>query len=79
MPSDAQAAAVNVGLSLIPDGLQGRVNSAYRLPSYGSGLIGTVAGGFLLGVLGPRPVLWVIGCGLALCAVVASRTSLRRA
>ena len=72
-------AHVSYRLSLIPDGLQGRVNSAYRLPSYGSGLIGTVAGGILLGTVGPRPVLWLIGSGLALCAVAASLTSLRQA
>jgi len=72
-------AQVSYRLSLIPDGLQGRVNSAYRLPSYGSGLIGTVAGGILLGTVGPRPVLWLIGSGLALCAVAACLTSLRRA
>jgi len=72
-------AQVSYRLSLIPDALQGRVNSAYRLPSYGSGLLGTAAGGVLLGLLGPRPVLWVIAGGLGLCAFAASLTPLRRA
>ncbi len=72
-------AQVSYRLSLIPDALQGRVNSAYRLPSYGSGLLGTAVGGALLGLLGPRPVLWIIAGGLGLCAVAASLTPLRRA
>jgi predicted MFS family arabinose efflux permease len=66
-------------LSLIPDALQGRVNSAYRLPSYAGGLLGTAAGGILLGLLGPRPVLWIIAIGLGLSALTAGLTSLRRA
>ncbi len=72
-------AQVSYRLSLIPDALQGRVNSAYRLPSYSSGLLGTAVGGVLLGLLGPRPVLWIIAGGLAFCAVAASLTPLRRA
>ncbi len=70
---------VSYRLSLIPDALQGRVNSAYRLPSYGSGLLGTAARGLLIGLLGPRPVLWLIASGLGLTALAASLTSLRRA
>lgn len=66
-------------LSLIPDAVQGRVNSAYRLPSYGSQLIGTAGGGVLIGTLGARPVLWLIAGGLALCALAAGLTPLRRA
>ncbi len=72
-------AQVSYRLSLIPNALQGRVNSAYRLPSYGSGLLGTAAGGLLIGLLGPRPVLWIIAAGLVLTALTASLTSLRRA
>lgn len=72
-------AQVSYRLSLIPDALQGRVNSAYRLPSYGSGLLGTAAGGLLIGLLGPRPVLWLIVAGLGLSALAAGLTPLRRA
>ncbi len=68
-------AQVSYRLSLIPDALQGRVNSAYRLPSYSSGLLGTAVGGVLLGLLGPRPVLWIIAGGLAFCAVAAKWSS----
>jgi MFS family permease len=64
-------------LALIPDSMQGRVNSAYRLPSYASGLLGTAAGGLLLGVLGPRPVLWGIAVGLGASGLLACMTSLR--
>jgi len=70
---------VSYRLSLIPDALQGRVNSAYRLPSYASGFIGTAVGGVLIGTLGARPVLWLIAGGLALCALAAGLTPLRRA
>jgi len=72
-------AQVSYRLSMIPDALQGRVNSAYRLPSYGSELLGTAAGGLLIGLLGPRPVLWIIAAGLVLTTLAASLTSLRRA
>jgi MFS family permease len=71
-------AQMSYRLPLIPDELQGRVNSMYRLPSYAGGFVGTAAGGVLLGLLGPRPVLWMIGAGLGMCAVMASLTSLRR-
>jgi len=70
---------VSYRLSLIPDALQGRVNSAFRLPSYGSGLMGTALGAVLLGMLGPRPVLWLITIGLGASALAASLTPLRRA
>jgi len=70
---------ISYRLSLIPDALQGRVNSAYRLPSYASGLLGTAASGVLLDLLGPRLILWIIAIGLGMCAFAASLTSLRRA
>jgi MFS family permease len=66
-------------LSLIPDALRGRVSNASRLPSYGSGLLGTAGGSLLLGLFGPRPVLWLIAGGLGLCALAASLSELRRA
>lgn len=71
-------AQVSYRLALIPDALQGRVNSAYRLPSYASGLLGTAAGGVLLGLPGPRPVLWIIAAGLAMSALTAGLSPLRR-
>lgn len=71
-------AQMSYRLALIPDALQGRVNSAYRLPSYAGGLVGTAGGSVLLGLLGPRPVLWGIAGGLGACAVAASLTSLRK-
>ncbi|MGH9351620.1 MAG: hypothetical protein ACRD2G_05590, partial [Terriglobia bacterium] len=67
-------AQISYRLALIPDALQGRVNSAYRLPSYAGGLFGTAAGGVLLGLLGPRPVLWMIAAGLGASALAARLT-----
>jgi MFS family permease len=65
-------------LALVPDALQGRVNSAYRLPSYATGLVGTAAGGVLLGAIGPRAVLWGIALGLGASGLLACMTSLRK-
>lgn len=70
-------AQVSYRLALIPDALQGRVNSAYRLPSYAAGLVGTAAGSVLLGLLGPRPILWGIAAGLGVITIAAS-VALRR-
>jgi MFS family permease len=72
-------AQMSYRLPLIPHELQGCVNSAYRLPSYAGGLVGTAAGGVLLGLLGPRPVLWLIAAGLGACTVGAGLSPLRRA
>lgn len=66
-------------LTLIPNALRSRVVSVARLPSYGSSLLGTAGGGLLLGLVGPRPVLWIVGGGLALCALFAGLTDLRHA
>jgi MFS family permease len=78
MISVYNVAQVSYRLALIPDALQGRVNSAYRLPSYAAGLVGTAAGGVLLGLLGPRPILWGIAAGLGVIAIAASMTVRRQ-
>jgi predicted MFS family arabinose efflux permease len=54
-------------LSLIPDTLQGRVNSAFRWLAFGGQPVGAALGGLLLGALGPRAELWVIALGFAAC------------
>lgn len=60
---------VTYRLAVIPDALQGRVNSTYRLASYTGVTIGTAAGGILLAALGPRTVLGLLaGCMAAIAA-----------
>jgi MFS family permease len=70
---------VSYRLSITPDNLQGRVNSAFRFLSYGSEPLGTALGGLLLVPLGPRSVLALIAAGLVLSSVVVSCTALRKA
>lgn len=64
-------------LRLIPDELQGRVNSVIRLFPVASQPAGVAAAGFLIGVTGPRPVLAVIAAGLVASALLVRLTSLR--
>ncbi len=70
---------VSYRLSLVPDNLQGRLNSAFRFLSYGIEPLGAAAGGMLLAFIGPRPVFWLITAGLALCTVAVSCTEIRNA
>lgn len=65
-------------LAHVPKTLLGRVNSASGLLSSGSDLLGTAGGGLLIGLLGPRTVLWIIAGGLGLSALAAGLTDLRR-
>jgi len=65
-------------LALIPDHLQGRVNSVFRLLSYGGVSLGTGVGGLLLDSIGPRVECWLMAGGLGLAALTASATALRR-
>jgi predicted MFS family arabinose efflux permease len=65
-------------VTLIPDELQGRVNSIFRLLTQGGAALGAAVGGFLLGQLGVRPTFWLISLGLWLCALAVSSTELRR-
>ncbi len=70
---------VSYRLSLTPDYLQGRVNSAFRFLSYGSEPLGAALGGVLLVPLGPRVVLALVAAGLVLSSFVVSCTALRKA
>jgi len=69
---------VSYRLSLTPDSLRGRVNSAFRFLSYGSEPLGAALGGVLLVPFGPRVELALIAAGLALCSLVVSCTALRK-
>jgi len=71
--------SISYRLRLVPDPLQGRVNSVFRLLALGSVPLGTAAGGFFLEEIGPRVELWLIAAGFALCAVAVTFTAVRRA
>jgi hypothetical protein len=70
---------VTYRLSLVPDALQGRINSAFRLLTFGAEPLGAALGGVLLVPLGPRPVLGLIAAGLCLSAILAWLSDLRHA
>lgn len=53
-------------LAMIPDSLQGRVNSSFRLIAWGSRPIGAAAIGFLIEWIGARETILVIGAVLLL-------------
>jgi len=66
-------------LGLVPDALQGRVTSVFRLLNMAGQPLSLAVGGLLLAALGPRPVLWIMAAGGMLTTIVVSRTELRRA
>ena len=70
---------VTYRLSLVPDHVQGRINSSFRFISYGSEALGSALGGLFLAMLGAQSLLWLICAGLVLCALVSSCTQLRQA
>jgi len=72
-------ALVSYRLSLAPDELLGRINSAFRFLTYGIEGLGAFIGGLLLVPLGPRTELWLIAAGLAISGIVACGTQLRQA
>lgn len=68
---------VSYRLGLIPDPLQGRVNSVYRLLSFGAMALGTAGGGFLIDLYGPRPVMGLIAGSIATTALGAALSGIR--
>ena len=66
-------------LGQIPDHLQGRVNSVFRLIAFGSGPVGLAATGLLLQKLGPLPtILITFAPQLVLCLAATFYRPLRR-
>lgn len=59
-------------LSVIPDQLQGRVNSVFRLIAFGSEPVGMAITGFLLQAIGPIPAVLVLFVPQGILAVVAT-------
>jgi predicted MFS family arabinose efflux permease len=58
-------AVVTLRLTLTPDRLQGRVNSAFRAFSFGAEPLGLALGGLLIGALGAPLVFGLVALGLA--------------
>lgn len=60
-------------LQIIPDALQGRVNSAFRLVAFGFQPVGAALSGLLIGAVGARATVLIfaaIGLGLAVMATL---------
>jgi predicted MFS family arabinose efflux permease len=68
---------VSFRLAMIPDAIQGRVNSVYRLGSFGAMSIGAAAGGLLIDLYGPRPVLWMIAASIGVIAAGSALSGIR--
>lgn len=67
-------------LALIPDDLQGRVNSSFRLLAFGFQPLGAALGGALLQSIGPQPTVMVFFVvALALAAATAANSRVRHA
>jgi len=63
---------VSYRLALIPDELQGRVNSVFRLIAAGTMPVGQVLVGALLQWSGPRATILCVGAGLGLLSLTAT-------
>jgi MFS family permease len=68
---------VSYRLALIPDALQGRVNSVYRLLSFGAMSFGAVAGGILIDLYGPRVTMGVIAAWIGAMALASACSAIR--
>jgi MFS family permease len=73
-------AVLSYRLALIPDALQGRVNSAVRLVAFGFQPLGSTLAGFLLENIGSVPTVWVFSAIMLLLGLlVVSNPTLRGA
>ena len=68
---------VSYRLALIPDALQGRVNSVYRLLSFAAMSFGMVAGGALIDLYGARHTLGAIAAWTVVMALLAACSGIR--
>ena len=71
--------SISYRLSLIPAGMQGRVNSVFRFVAWGLRPAALALGGFAIGAFGPRPTLWLLAAGMVLTAAAAILSPLRGA
>lgn len=70
-------AAISYRLSLIPNEMQGRVNSVFRFIAWGVNPAMLAVGGVAVATLGARETLALIAAGMALTAIVATTSFLR--
>lgn len=68
---------VSYRVALIPDAIQGRVNSVYRMTSFGSMSVGTALGGLLIDLYGPRTMMGIIASWLGVVAIGAALSGIR--
>jgi len=59
-------------VALIPDDLQGRVNSVFRLLAFGFIPVGAALSGIVIEVLGVKPAVWIFGSILVLLAFLST-------
>jgi MFS family permease len=78
METTTSITQVSYRLSIIPDRLQGRVNSVYRLGSFTAMSLGTAVGGLLIAAAGPRATIWALAAGMGLVALAGSLAGLAR-
>jgi MFS family permease len=69
--------ATSFRLALIPDEMQGRVNSVFRFVAFGIRPVTLAIGGFMIAALGARETLWVLASGMVLAALITAASSLR--
>jgi MFS family permease len=65
-------------LGVIPDHLQGRVNSVYRLGSFAAMTLGVSAVGLLVEGLGARTALWLMAAYVLIVAAGVARSGVRQ-
>ena len=70
-------AVISYRLSLIPDAMQGRVNSVFRFIAWGVNPAMLAIGGVAVATIGARGTLAVIAGGMMLTAVAAAASFLR--
>jgi predicted MFS family arabinose efflux permease len=71
METTTSIVQVSYRLTLIPDALQGRVNSVYRMGSFAAMSLGTAVGGLLIASLGAQPTMGILAAGMAIVALGA--------
>ncbi len=69
---------VSYRLATIPDELQGRVNSVYRMGSFTAQTVGTSAAGVLTQVTSPRTALWLMAAYVLVIGVGVLKSDVRR-
>jgi MFS family permease len=78
--AEAMTSIVQVAyrLGLIPDQLQGRVNSVYRLGSFAAMTVGVSVAGLLVERLGARAALWAMATYVLITALGVLRSGVRQ-